>query len=176
LDVDRFAGGGDCGNARLGAAAFGGEVDSDGLGLIGGRCCRDREGGQQKQTRAKRITSPHCVCNLHLSTGLRNAYALGNFTSKSFNSNSEDHAMKPSGLLVRAFAVLLALSPAIGFAKGSHGGGRTHVKGHMKKNGTYVAPHDRTAPNKTKTDNWSTKGNVNPETGKAGTKSPDPKK
>src|SRR3954466_12654226 len=45
-----------------------------------------------------------------------------------------------------------------------------HVKGYTKKDGTYVAPHDRTAPNSTKNDNWSTKGNVNPETGKAGTK------
>lgn len=82
--------------------------------------------------------------------------------------------MKLSGLLIRAFAVSLALSPAIGLAKGFHGGGRTHVKGYVKKNGKYVAPHDRTAPNGTKADNWSTKGNVNPETGKAGTKSPDP--
>jgi hypothetical protein len=47
-----------------------------------------------------------------------------------------------------------------------------HVKGSTRKNGTYVAPHERTAPNKTKLDNWSTKPNVNPRTGKAGTKNP----
>lgn len=84
--------------------------------------------------------------------------------------------MKLSGLLVRAFAVLLVLSPAIGYSKSGHHGGTTHVKGYVKKNGKYVAPHDRTAPNGTKTDNWSTNGNVNPETGKAGTKSPEPQK
>lgn len=45
-----------------------------------------------------------------------------------------------------------------------------HVSGYVRKNGTYVAPYYRTAPNSTKLDNWSTKGNVNPYTGKAGTK------
>lgn len=46
------------------------------------------------------------------------------------------------------------------------------VKGYIKKNGTYVAPAHRTAPNKTKADNYSSKGNVNPYTGKEGTKQP----
>ena len=50
----------------------------------------------------------------------------------------------------------------------------TKVKGYTKKSGKTVAPHDRTAPNKTEADNWSTRGNTNPETGKNGTK--DPKK
>lgn len=49
-------------------------------------------------------------------------------------------------------------------------GGTVHVNGYTRKDGTYVAPHERTAPNSTKNDNWSTKGNVNPYTGKAGTK------
>jgi hypothetical protein len=47
---------------------------------------------------------------------------------------------------------------------------QTYVKGYTKKNGTYVAPHYRSSPNSTKSDNYSTKGNVNPYTGKAGTK------
>jgi hypothetical protein len=37
--------------------------------------------------------------------------------------------------------------------------------------GTYVMPSYRTSPNKYKYDNWSTKGNYNPYTGKKGTKS-----
>jgi len=45
-----------------------------------------------------------------------------------------------------------------------------HVSGYVRKNGTYVAPYYRTAPNSTKLDNWSTKGNVNPYTGKPGTR------
>lgn len=47
-----------------------------------------------------------------------------------------------------------------------------HVNGYSRKNGTHVAPHYRSAPNGTKRDNWSAKGNVNPHTGKPGTKDP----
>jgi hypothetical protein len=45
-----------------------------------------------------------------------------------------------------------------------------HVKQHTTKKGKAVKAHDRTAPNRSQKDNWSTKGNVNPETGKAGTR------
>jgi len=48
----------------------------------------------------------------------------------------------------------------------------TYVRGYTKNNGTYVAPHYRSSPNSTKSDNWSTRGNVNPYTGSIGTKSP----
>lgn len=48
----------------------------------------------------------------------------------------------------------------------------TGVRGHYRSNGTYVAPHYRTAPNSTRLDNHSTKGNVNPHTGKVGTADP----
>lgn len=44
------------------------------------------------------------------------------------------------------------------------------VRGYTKKDGTYVPPHHRSDPNKSKADNWSTKGNVNPYTGQVGTK------
>ena len=43
------------------------------------------------------------------------------------------------------------------------------VRGYYRSNGTYVQPHQRTAPNYTRNDNYSTVGNVNPYTGKAGT-------
>lgn len=56
--------------------------------------------------------------------------------------------------------------------RSSSRGSTVSVKGYTKSNGTYVAPHNRTAPNRTKGDNWSTKGNVNPYTGKMGTKEP----
>lgn len=49
-------------------------------------------------------------------------------------------------------------------------GGTRRTRGYTKKNGTYVAPHYSTKPNRTKQDNWSTKGNRNPYTGKKGTK------
>ena len=46
------------------------------------------------------------------------------------------------------------------------------TKGYTKKNGTYVAPHYKTKSNKSKHDNYSTKGNTNPHTGKKGTVNP----
>jgi len=46
------------------------------------------------------------------------------------------------------------------------------VSGYVKKDGTYVAPHVQTSPNATKADNYSSKGNVNPYTGKEGTVDP----
>jgi hypothetical protein len=48
----------------------------------------------------------------------------------------------------------------------------TAVKGYTKKNGTYVEPSHRTAPNHTQRDNYSTKGNTNTYTGKSGTRTP----
>jgi len=49
-------------------------------------------------------------------------------------------------------------------------GGSHSVKGHVTKSGTYVAPHRATNRDNTKSNNWSQKGNVNPYTGKEGTK------
>jgi len=49
---------------------------------------------------------------------------------------------------------------------------QTRVRGYTKRDGTRVEPHRRTAPNKTEKDNWSSKPNTNPDTGKRGTKTP----
>lgn len=45
-----------------------------------------------------------------------------------------------------------------------------YVSGYMKSNGTYVSGYNRSSANDTTSDNYSTKGNINPYTGKAGTK------
>ena len=58
--------------------------------------------------------------------------------------------------------ILSALVSSTAFA------GDTYVRGHYRSDGTYVAPHYRSAPNATKYDNWTTKGNVNPYTGREG--------
>ena len=58
------------------------------------------------------------------------------------------------------------------FAKKASGSSHG-VKGHVTKNGTYVAPHQKTNPNNTQRDNWTSKPNINPTTGKAGTKEPE---
>ncbi len=78
--------------------------------------------------------------------------------------------MKRTALAVIA-GIGLALAGTAQAKGGSHG-----VKGYTKKDGTYVAPHHQTDPNKTKRDNYSSKGNVNPYTGKEGTKDPDKQK
>jgi hypothetical protein len=44
------------------------------------------------------------------------------------------------------------------------------VRGYVKKNGAYVQQHHRTSPDHTQRNNYSAKGNVNPYTGKPGTK------
>lgn len=48
----------------------------------------------------------------------------------------------------------------------------TYVRGHTTKSGTYVEPHYRSDSNSTKLDNYSSKGNSNPYTGKQGTVDP----
>lgn len=51
--------------------------------------------------------------------------------------------------------------------------GQTRVRGSInRRTGSYTQPHVRTRPNRTKIDNWSTKGNINPYTGKKGSKNP----
>lgn len=49
---------------------------------------------------------------------------------------------------------------------------QTYVKPHIRKDGTYVEGHVRSAPNNTQLDNYGTKGNVNPYTGQTGTVDP----
>jgi hypothetical protein len=47
------------------------------------------------------------------------------------------------------------------------------VKSYYKPSiGKYVSSYHKTSSNKTKLDNWSTKGNYNPYTGKKGTMNP----
>lgn len=53
-------------------------------------------------------------------------------------------------------------------------GGPVYVRGYVRKDGTYVQPHMRSAPDGNFRNNWSTVGNVNPYTGAAGTKTVPP--
>lgn len=82
--------------------------------------------------------------------------------------------MKKLFQLLLSVAFLSAI-PATVFAKKSSGisipsGGSHSVRGHVRKDGTYVQPHRATNQNQTQRDNWSSKPNVNPYTGKPGTK------
>jgi hypothetical protein len=63
---------------------------------------------------------------------------------------------------VLAFALLLlCLAQFTAFAD-------EYVNGYTRSNGTYVAGYNRSSPNNTQMDNFSTQGNVNPYTGEAG--------
>lgn len=69
-------------------------------------------------------------------------------------------------LLTFAVVASAIICPTLSFAKsGSHS-----VKGHTTKQGVYVPPHHATNRDSTTSNNWSHKGNVNPYTGKEGTK------
>lgn len=69
-----------------------------------------------------------------------------------------------------AIAGLVALA-AIAVAVGeSHAA--TRVGGSVRSNGTYVMPHVRSNSDGRAFNNYSTRGNVNPYTGRTGTRSP----
>ena len=81
-----------------------------------------------------------------------------------------------TSLFLLAWLVVLIASP-LAYSKSPYAGNQgssntTSVHGYTKKDGTYVASHQRTASNRTQRDNWSSKPNVNPYTGKEGTKEP----
>lgn len=69
-------------------------------------------------------------------------------------------------------AGLVALSTAAqaqGYGYGSNS--NSHQRsGYVTQSGTYVAPSRATNPNNTQMDNYGTRGNVNPYTGAAGTR------
>jgi len=76
-------------------------------------------------------------------------------------------------------------SHASGYSRstGSHSGpgtgsnGSSHsVSGYTRRNGTYVAPHRQSNPDGNFKNNWSTKPNTNPYTGKEGTRVTPPAK
>jgi hypothetical protein len=47
-----------------------------------------------------------------------------------------------------------------------------YVRPHVRKDGTYVQGHHRSAPDSNPSNNYSTQGNVNPYTGQPGTVNP----
>lgn len=71
--------------------------------------------------------------------------------------------MKAATLLLALIAMLIASAAEAGGVR---------VRGYTRKDGTYVAPHYRSSPNSSKSDNYSTRGNYNPYTGALGTVDP----
>jgi hypothetical protein len=69
-------------------------------------------------------------------------------------------------LLMVIIGLFVSVNPVVAAVK---------VRGYYRKNGTYVQPYRRSNSNWTRYDNYSTKGNINPYTGKKGTKNIYPK-
>lgn len=72
-------------------------------------------------------------------------------------------------VVVTVVVALLLSAAAAAFAQGS-----VWVNPYVKKDGTYVEGHYRSAPDGNPYNNWSTQGNVNPYTGQYGTRDPNP--
>jgi hypothetical protein len=71
------------------------------------------------------------------------------------------------------FAAALVAAASAASAQGFGSNSRSHsVSGYTTNSGTYVPPSHATNPNNTQTDNYSTRGNVNPYTGAVGTRTP----
>jgi hypothetical protein len=68
-----------------------------------------------------------------------------------------------AGIILAAFVSITTL----GFASSAYA---KTVKGYTTKKGTYVAPYHRTTADSKKSNNYSSKGNINPYTGKKGYK------
>ena len=91
-----------------------------------------------------------------------------------------------------AMVVFSVAVPSVSNAKGKSGGyssdsyssspgtgaksSSTHVSGYTRKDGTQVSGHERSTPDKSFENNWTTKPNVNPYTGKEGTLETPPNK
>ncbi|MDP3784753.1 MAG: hypothetical protein Q8R12_01605 [bacterium] len=72
----------------------------------------------------------------------------------------------------KIFWVVVLLAGLLSFSASAEAR-TTRVRGYFKPStGSYVAPHYKTTPNRSKFDNFSTKGNYNPYTGKKGTVNP----
>lgn len=77
-----------------------------------------------------------------------------------------------AGLLIATFLVSGGGCHTKDPPGGSAAFAQTLTKGYIKRDGAYVAPSLRSRPNSTKLDNYSSRGNVSPYSGKRGTADP----
>lgn len=75
--------------------------------------------------------------------------------------------MKKTAAFLTIVVMLLALWSTFALAAD------VHVRGYQRQGGTYVQEHMRSAPDSTRDNNFSTRGNTNPYTGQEGHKAPD---
>jgi len=70
-------------------------------------------------------------------------------------------------MLMIFMVMLLGLQPLQAEAQSNH-----RVRGYVTRGGVYVQPHRATNPDRSRLNNYSTRGNYNPYTGKIGTRYP----
>jgi hypothetical protein len=87
------------------------------------------------------------------------------FKVDDYKSTDYSHLMK--GLTKKLFCMLVLAIVGIVLSN-AWAASQTHVRGYLKKNGSYVQPSFRTTPDQSRYNNWSSKPNTNPFTGQAG--------
>lgn len=75
---------------------------------------------------------------------------------------------------MKRYILIIVSALALAVASDAFAQRDVYVNQYTRKNGTYVGGHYRSAPNNTTLDNYGTKGNSNPYTGKQGTRDPGP--
>jgi hypothetical protein len=82
--------------------------------------------------------------------------------------------MRMIAAMVMVMVLVLGATASAGHRGSGRGTGSSphshSVRSYTRKNGTHVGAHRQTNPNHTQLDNYSTKGNVNPSTGRSGTR------
>lgn len=76
--------------------------------------------------------------------------------------------MKKFLLSLSLFAIVLSV---VFFGYPKEADAATRVRGYWRNNGTYVQPHYRSDPDGYRWNNWSSRGNSNPYTGRRGHRS-----
>jgi endonuclease YncB( thermonuclease family) len=98
-----------------------------------------------------------------LSSSTRDVYATGEARARNSGVGLWGTSQTPKTLELN--------QPTTTSVPTSATGSTVDVRGYYRNDGTYVPAHKRTAPDESFNNNWSTVGNVNPYTGKPGTKS-----
>lgn len=90
--------------------------------------------------------------------------------------NASPFKQRRSAMKAIFVAVIFAASTSMAFAQYGYGTGSnsrsTYVQPRINSNGTFTGGHYRTTPNNTQLDNYGTRGNYNPYTGRTGTRTP----
>ena len=112
----------------------------------------------------------HSGSGMYRSSGGSHRSYNGSPRVKHYRSSSGSHSYGAGARGTTRSSSVAATRTKYGFTP--RAGSPVSVRPYEKQNGTPVQGHERTAPNNTQRDNWSSKSNVNPTNGKPGTITP----